>query len=134
MRKLIVPIFAVLLGIFLSCEDKKAEEEDPLVGIWEMTKVTFTIEGTTVTIEADDQNNETYIFNENGTYSYSGEMDGEPDSGSGTWTATGNKLTLIEDGETIIIDYSISGKTLTMSYSDTDDGVTVSFTIEYEKQ
>ena len=58
------------------------------------------------------------------------------ESGSGSWSSTANKLTIIEDGETIIVDFSISGSTLTTSLTeeetDTDWGSVV--TIIYTKQ
>ena len=141
MKKLLYPlgIFSILFTI--SCEDDKAAEEDvnPLVGVWEMTSASFLIQSNpseTITITADANNNETMILGEDGTYSSSGKQDGDSYSGSGSWSSTANKLTIMEDGEdTIIFDFSISGSTLTTSLTraetDTDWGVVV--TIIWDK-
>ena len=69
-----------------------------------------------------------------GTYSYVTEMDGEHSSGNGTWSTTDNNLTVIEDGETNILSYSISGGILTMTVTDTEDGVTMTIEQIFQKQ
>ena len=74
------------------------------------------------------------IFNEDGTYSYTGEIDGEIDTGNGTWSTNSNKLTTIEDGETMVMDYSITGDVVTISITDTTDGETVTVEIKLKKQ
>jgi len=140
MKKLL-PLFSLLLIFSFGCEDDKATEEEvnPLVGVWEMTSASILIQSNpsqTITLTADADNNETMILGEDGTYSYSGKINGESESGSGSWSSTANKLTIIEDGETIIVDFSISGSTLTTSLTeeetDTDWGSVV--TIIYTKQ
>ena len=91
--------------------------------------------GTTVTTEVlDDNNNNTLIFNEDGTFSYTSEYDGDIDSGNGTWSTNSNKLTMIEDGETTVMDYSITGNVVTISITDTTDGETVTVEIKFKKQ
>ena len=102
--------------VFWSCEEEQPEEVDTLVGVWEMTSASTLVQSnpsTTITITADANNNETMILGEDGTYSYSGKINGGAESGSGSWSSTANKLTIIEDGETTIVDFSISGSTLT---------------------
>ena len=140
MKKLL-PLFSLLLIFSFGCEDDKATEEEvnPLVGVWEMTSASILIQSNpsqTITLTADADNNETMILGEDGTYSYSGKINGESESGSGSWSSTANKLTIIEDGETIIVDFSISGSTLTTTVTeeetDTDWGSVV--TIIYTKQ
>ena len=138
MKKLL-PLFSLLLIFSFGCEDDKATEEEvnPLVGVWEMTSASFLIQSNpseTITITADNENSETMILGEDGTYSSSGKQDG--DSYSGNWSSTANKLTIMEDGEdTIIFDFSISGSTLTTTVTeeetDTDWGTVV--TIIYNK-
>ena len=140
MKQLLTILLSFSL-LTIGCEDDKAAEEDvnPLVGVWEMTSASFLIQSNpseTITITADNNNSETMILGEDGTYSYSGKINGESESGSGSWSSTANKLTIIEDGETIIVDFSISGSTLTTSLTeeetDTDWGSVV--TIIYTKQ
>ena len=141
MKKLLYPLVLFSILFTIGCEDDKAAEEDvnPLVGVWEMTSASFLIQSNpseTITITADNNNSETMILGEDGTYSSSGKQDGDSDSGSGSWSSTANKLTIMEDGEdTIILDFSISGSTLTTSLTraetDTDWGVVV--TIIWDK-
>ena len=140
MKKLL-PLFSLLLIFSFGCEDDKATEEEvnPLVGVWEMTSASFLIQSNpseTITITADANNIHTMILSEDGTYSSSGKQDGDSYSGSGNWSSTANKLTIMEDGEdTIIFDFSISGSTLTTSLTeeetDTDWGTVI--TIIFDK-
>ena len=104
-----------------------------------MTSASFLIQSNpseTITITADNNNSETMILGEDGTYSSSGKMDGVSFTDSGSWSSTANKLTIMEDGEdTIIFDFSISGSTLTTTVTeeetDTDWGTVI--TIIYDK-
>ena len=136
MKKIINYLSVFTLVLFLSNCDKSSTEStvDPLVGIWEQTEMTMTMGTTVATTVPDDDNNQTMIFNEDGTYSYTGEIDGEIDSGNGTWSTNSNKLTMIEDGETTVMDYSITGDVLTVSTSDTYDGVTTTTEQKFKKQ
>ena len=130
------------LMVFIGCEDDKASESDsvnPLVGVWEMTSASILIQSNpsqTITINADANNSETMVLGEDGTYSFSGKIDGVSESGSGSWSSTGSKLTIMEDGEdTIIVDFSISGSTLTTSLTEpeTDTNYGTVITVIYEK-
>ena len=130
------------LMVFIGCKDDKASESDsvnPLVGVWEMTSASILIQSNpsqTITINADANNSETMVLGEDGTYSYSGKIDGVSESGSGSWSSTGSKLTIMEDGEdTIIVDFSISGSTLTTSLTEpeTDTNYGTVITVIYEK-
>ena len=134
------------LLFWLGCEDDATDDTNPLVGVWEMTTASILIEFTpsqTITYNSDANNNETMILAEDGTYSSSGYSDGESFSGSGSWSSTSNKLTIIEDGETLgieielIFDFSISGSTLTLIGSDTyivfDTEYNMVITITYTK-
>ena len=136
MEKIINYLSVFTLVLFLSNCDKSSTEStvDPLVGIWEQTEMTMTMGTTVVTTVSDDDNNQTMIFNEDGTFSYTGEIDGEIDTGNGTWSTNSNKLTMIEDGETSVLDYSITGDVVTISITDTTDGETVTVEIKLKKQ
>ena len=138
MKRLLLIVLPLLLMV--GCEDDKAAEEavNPLVGVWDMTSASILVQSnpsTTITITKDADNFETMILGEDGIYSYSGKINGEDDSGSGSWSSTANKLTIIEDGETTIIDFSISGSTLTttVSEAETDTNWGTVITIIYDK-
>ncbi len=120
----------------VSCEDNKQEEDDvnPLVGVWEMTTMSVSINNVTIDIEIGTENNETYVFNEDGTYSYQGVYEGDSDSGSGTWSSTETTLTLTEDSIVTIITYELNGDILSVNYSITIEGVEYIFNGTYEKQ
>ena len=142
MKKLLYPLFTLLILFTVGCGDDDATDADPLVGVWEMTTASILIEFTpsqTTTYNSDDDNNETMILAEDGTYSSSGDSDGESYSGSGSWSSTSNKLTIIEDGEdTLILDFSISGSTLTLIsngtyYGDYDESWNMVITMTYTK-
>ena len=149
MKKLLYPLFALLILFTVGCGDDDATTDDtnPLVGVWEMTTVSILIETEpfpqTITYNSDANNNETMILAEDGTYSSSGILDGDSFSNSGSWSSTSNKLTIIEDGETLgieielIFDFSISGSTLTLIGSDTyivfDTEYNMVITITYTK-
>ena len=104
-----------------------------------MTSASFLIQSNpsqTITVTADNNNSETMILGEDGTYSVSGVSDGESYSGSGSWSSTANKLTIMEDGEeTVIVDFSISGSTLTatITEAETDDEYGSVITIIFTK-
>ena len=72
----------------------------------------------------------TMIFGEDKMFTYTQKMDGDQETITGTWSATGNKLTLIIDGEAELIDYSISGNILSFETEDFEEGVTTEFTCE----
>ena len=129
MKKLLLPILLIV-----GCDNATESSVDPLVGTWEITEITATSGSQSSTLTADDDNNQIQIFNEDGTYSYTGEIDGEIDSGNGTWSTNSNKLTMIEDGETMVMDYSITGDVVTISITDTTDGETVTVEIKLKKQ
>ena len=141
MKKLLYPLFALLILFTVGCGDDDATTDDtnPLVGVWEMTSASFLIQSNpsqTITITADNDNSETMILGEDGTYSVSGNEDGYSYSGSGSWSSTANKLTIMEDGEeTVIVDFSISGSTLTatITEAETDEDYETVITITYTK-
>ena len=119
MKKILYPLFIFTFLFTIGCEDEKVEEEvNPLIGVLEMETVSMTIlsnPSQNLTITSDSDNNETMILGEDGTYSYEGKVNGESDSGSGSWSSTSNKLTIVEDGDTDIWDFSISGDELTLN-------------------
>ena len=65
-----------------------------------------------------------FILGDDGVYSLQGKIDGNDGSEGGTWSDTGNKLTLIpSDGDTEIWDFTLTGNNLVMTITEpeTDD-------------
>ena len=116
-------VFSFLFTI--GCEDDEATTSDTIVGVWNMTSIVVVDGGQTTTIDASSDYSIVIIFNEDGTFSNQGVMEGESHSETGTWSTQGNKLTTIveEDGDTVtdIWDYTLSGSSFSMSISETDD-------------
>lgn len=109
------------------------DSSDPLVGMWTITSLSGTAGGTVITLTASDgQVTGTMTFSDNGTMSgsFSISFMGETDTQilSGTWSASGNQLTVVEDGESQTITFSISGNTLSLSFPEDDGTITMSLT------
>ena len=131
MKKVLLLAIVLIIG----CDNSTESSVHPLVGIWEGTEITINFtsgeqNGTSVTSpigENTQMGTVTWIFGADGVAS----MTSGDGTDSGTWSATGNKLTLISTEETAINDYSISGNILTIvdEYDGTADGE-VSFTSE----
>ena len=84
----------------------------------------------------------TMVLGESGVYSFQGKIDGEDVNEGGTWSTTGNKLTLvisnttIGDPDTEIWDYTLNGNNLvlTMNIPETDDTYGLVYTYNFTKQ
>tara|TARA_B100001123_G_scaffold353444_1_gene405438 strand:+ start:283 stop:681 length:399 start_codon:yes stop_codon:yes gene_type:complete len=127
----------IILLLIIGCDKSSTEPAvHPLVGVWEMVTISLIINDDETIINSDSNNNEIFIVNEDKTFSSSGERDGINNSGSGTWSTNGNKLILIQNTITTIIDYSINSDILTLNWSDDDSDYGFSYTssIQYKKQ
>ena len=138
MRNLLSMLLEFSFLFTIGCGDDDATESNPLVGVWNMTSVSFTNDGTTTTIDASNDFSIVFIFNEDGTFSNQGVVEGESHSESGTWSTSGNKLTVItEDVEegtvTDIWDYTLSGSSFSFTFTETEDGGTYTYTYNFTK-
>ena len=129
MRNLLSTLLVFSFLFTIGCGDDEATDEtNPLVGVWNMTSIVIESEGTT-TIDASDDFSIVLIFNEDGTFSNQGVMEGESHSESGTWSTAGDKLTIITEEEegtvTEIWDYTLSGSSFSMTF--TEDGMTITY-------
>jgi len=140
LKKLILLSILFIVG----CEKSLTESSvDPIVGVWEATdaKITYTsgtLNGTMLTIQYGENTEfgtATWIMGADGVASMSSTGDGVTESDSGTWSSTGNKITLItnEDGETVtqIYDFVINGNILTI-YDEYDGTATGEYSYEME--
>ena len=141
MKRLLLIVLPLLFMV--GCEDEKAETEqeqvDPLVGVWEMVSASLTVFSNptqTLTYNADADNSETMILGEDGVFSSNGKISGESFNDGGTWSSTGNKLSIITPDETMIIDYTLNGNTLTLvqSEEETEDDWATEITVVYQRQ
>ena len=129
MKKL---LFIVLL--IVGCGNNSTESSvHPLLGIWETTEVTFPEENVSLIEIMDENISITFIFGEDETLTFTSIIEGETETDSGTWSATGNKLTVVMDEKTTVCDYSISGNILILTFEETEDGVTTISEYKCEK-
>ena len=138
MRNLLSMLLVFSFLFTIGCGDDEATDEtNPLVGVWNMTSVVIESEGTT-TLDASDEFSIVLIFNEDGTFSNQGVFEGESHSESGTWSTSGNKLTVItedvEEGtETEIWDYTVSGSSFSFTFTDNEDYYDFTYTYNFTK-
>ena len=103
----------------------------PLVGVWEMMEIDILNIGTfgflinNTIIYSDDENNDIFIINEDGTCSNAGVRDSSDFSNNGTWSANENEITFIEsnitiNNDTLIMHYSINSDTLNLLWRNRD--------------
>lgn len=109
-KKVITIIFSIF--IISGCSNSTEPESiHPLVGVWEMSQIKMITDSGEVTINSNEDFNSTMVFNEDETFSYTNESDGETMTGNGTWSTNGGILTTIEDDGTTLVDYSLNGDT-----------------------
>jgi hypothetical protein len=141
MKRLLLIVLPLLLMV--GCEDKKddtTEPVNPLISVYNLTSVSISIQSNpvqTLTFNHDGSNTYlVFILGDDGVYSLQGKIDGDDGSEGGTWSDTGNKLTLIpSDGDTEIWDFTLSGNNLvmTMSEPETDTTWGISMTYNFTK-
>ena len=138
MRNLLSMLLVFSFLFTIGCGDDEATDEtNPLVGVWNMTSVVIESEGTT-TLDASDEFSIVLIFNEDGTFSNQGVFEGESHSESGTWSTSGNKLTVItedvqEGTETEIWDYTVSGSSFSFTFTENEGGYDFTYTYNFTK-
>ena len=142
MRNLLSTLLVFSFLFTIGCEDDEATddatESNPLVGVWNMTSVSFTNDGTTTTIDASNDFSIVFIFNEDGTFSNQGVVEGESHSESGTWSTSGNKLTVItedvqEGTETEIWDYTVSESSFSFTFTEREGYYDFTYTYNFTK-
>jgi len=114
MKYLLIMVMAVMISV--SCSDDDDDDVNPIVGTWEFTE---TFDGEVIDIEV------TFMENLTGTllvtYTYQGEIEID-ESENFTWSTSGNKLTMVIDGDADISTYLIVGNILTIT---SDGDVTI---------
>ena len=137
MRNLLSTLLVFSFLFTIGCGDDEATDSNPLVGVWNMTSIVIESEGTT-TIDASDDFSIVLIFNEDGTFSNQGVFDGESHSESGTWSTSGNKLTVItedvqEGTETEIWDYTVSESSFSFTFTEREGDYDFTYTYNFTK-
>jgi hypothetical protein len=137
MKRLLLIVLPLLLMV--GCEDKKddtTEPVNPLISVYNLTSVSISIQSNPVQTLTFNHNGTTtymvFILGDDGVYSLQGKLDGDDGSEGGTWSDTGNKLTLIpSDGDTEIWDFTLSGNNLVMTMTEPETDTTWGITMTY---
>ena len=139
MRNLLSTLLVFSFLFTIGCEDDDASA-GTLVGVWNMTSIVVVDDWNTETTDASSDYSIVIIFNEDSTFSKQEVDEGYSYSQTGTWSTSGNKLTIItEDVEveegtyTTIWDYTLSGSSLSMTYTLTDEGYTYTTILNFTK-
>ena len=112
---LLFALSSVMAMFLVACGGGNGDDADgggALVGRWEAVSFEFIENGYTTDFE-EISGGEIYLefFSDgNGMWADFGQRD------SFTWSSDNGRLTIVESGEAFVIDYSISGSTLTMNH------------------
>ena len=150
MKKIMFSLFILSILFTIGCEDEKeTSDTNPLVGVYNMTSISIelqTDEGQTQTLTYNHDGTDNYlvlVLGDDGVYSSQGKIDGvdisiiKRYSEGGTWSDTGNKLTLIpSDGGTDIFDFTLTGNNLvmTLTFPETNDEYGYVMTYNFTKE
>ena len=142
MKKILYPLFIFSILFTIGCEDEKETDPvNPLIGVYNLTSTSIEVQTTptqTLTFNHDGTNTYlVFILGDDGVYSFQGKIDGEDSSDGGTWSDTGNKLTLIpSDGDTEIWDFTLTGNNLvlTITEPETDETWGLLMTYNFTKE
>ena len=137
MKRLLLIVLPLLLMV--GCEDKKddtTEPVNPLIGVYNMTSVSISLQSNPVqTLTFNHDGSNTYvvmILGDPDVYSFQGKIDGDVTNEGGTWSDTGNKLSLIpSDGVTEIWDFTLTGNNLVMTITEPETDTTYGIVITY---
>ena len=137
MRNLLSTLLVFSFLFTIGCEDDETTDSNPLVGVWNMTSIVIESEGND-TLYASDEFSIVLIFNEDGTFSNQGVMEGESHSESGTWSTQGDKLTVItedvqEGTETEIWDYTVSESSFSFTFTEREGYYDFTYTYNFTK-
>jgi hypothetical protein len=137
-------LFSILLPVtlFVLCgcdEDDSPTQsaENELVGTWALTRLTIVTEdGTTVLTESLlGQMGASWIIELNGDNTFESRYNlGALEIGAGTWSTSGNELTIVDSEGASAFEYSLDGNVLTLEWTDLEDGVEESLSGEFTKQ
>jgi len=116
--------------IFAYCGDNgNRPSQHPLVGTWELTQLTITVSGETVT--ATPEQADMYMtldVKSDNTVTVTQTENGVPETFNGTWDPSESKVVFTIEDETQITDYTIPGSTLVLSFWDEGQFLELEFT------
>lgn len=136
-RAILTLILCILVAVVFLPGCKKdstsSDEDHELVGTWRCTSISA--EGQTLT-PSQIGLTWTVTFRNDDTFSMTFIIGGETESGSGTWSVSGSRVTIDDGEDPFSFNYSMSENKFTFLYPDfeLDDGVYADTTFEFTKQ
>ena len=125
-------LIATVLAAFTFSSCSKDDDDDSIVGKWELTSMKMEAEGISLTFEGEDLGSEILEFKSDGTCISTSEDEGEVEVTQGKYSVSGSELTVTdEEGTVEKIKFSLSGNTLVMYQEGYYNMLTDEF---YEKQ
>ena len=131
---LMIFIILFLSIIFITnCSDD--DEKDTLIGTWVLTSMKMSASGITVTVDPAEMGlSQTLTIYDDNTFRMVMTEDGETSTSTGEWSSSGGKLYITEEGETEVVDYSLKGDKLEITFEETEEGQTITITQIFTRQ
>ncbi len=131
-KVLIINLTIILLAcLFLTfCSEDPTSPDNTkvseLAGIWRFSKITNIDSSGSSFVEIPEESGYIVILtmNNNGTYTVVEIGNNEIDTRGGTWQNSDGKLTIVEDGETFVMDYTLEEDKFNITYGD-DSGTVI---------
>ncbi|MEW6195200.1 MAG: DUF5004 domain-containing protein [Bacteroidota bacterium] len=115
MKKYFSFLIMLVFTLYIGCSEDStsSSSEESLIGTWTLTSITLTTINNTVLTPEQAGMSGTIIMRADKTFEATFTTDGEPNTETGTWSVSGNTITLTSETETIVLEnYSIQGNKL----------------------
>ncbi|MEJ2055341.1 MAG: lipocalin family protein [Calditrichaceae bacterium] len=134
-------IFIVLIVILTEilfithCSDSTSNSEGTLEGKWLLTKVTTTTPlGSYSENPAEEGYTVRLTINNDNTYTVVEADESGSEVTNGTWSKSGNTLTIVDGDDVREVEYDLDGDKLRISFEEEYQGVTGTITQEFTRQ
>ena len=132
LTSLIISLFSCFFLITCSDDNSTSSGSASLIGSWELTKLTVESNGVKMEFDPSDVDFAlTLTINDDGTYSITENDEGDITNLNGTWTRQGDKITIVEQGVTQEITYTLQGNKLIFMFEEEEEGFIVNITQEF---
>lgn len=123
-------LFLFLVLLFASCEKQVEPDVPSIVNTWKLdSQVWKNCKSAASLLDQSglctDSTCFKYIFAADGSFTYEIKISGITDTKVGTYTVSGNQLTICSTGCSIPVTFGVSGITLTLTYNDSTTGCDV---------
>lgn len=133
---LLIFTIVFLVGVFFTnCSDSTSNDDDDIAGTWLLTKVTFDLPvGSYVEYPEEEGYSLKLTIRSDNTYTAVQTEGDYADTTSGTWSTSGNNLTIMEEGEEINAEYNLDGDKLEITLEQEIQEIMVPVIQEFTRQ